>query len=86
MNNPDLSSCIEKLLPILGLFTPKKTIKKDENTEIFELASRLSELEGYIYCVQQFQDAFSRTKQDLQSSGLRSLQKYIHNITENEYI
>ena len=79
--NPEFITCIEELIPVFDLFTQTRIHKSDKNTEIFQLTMRLSELEGYIFCVQKLHKVCENLKHSFQSLGMKTLQAYVEDIT-----
>ncbi|MBN1699918.1 MAG: hypothetical protein JW881_20585 [Spirochaetales bacterium] len=86
LRNPSFVAVIMELLPMLDVFAGRKPVVQADkkNVELYSLTSRLSELEGYIFCVRKFHDTFTSLEHAFTSAGLAALQTYINDIVDDE--
>ncbi|MBN2444506.1 MAG: hypothetical protein JXJ04_24305 [Spirochaetales bacterium] len=82
--SPELVAVIEELIPVFDIFLQYRKSKRDENSQIFELAARLSELEGYIFCIRKFHEAFGKITRDFKSEGIKAFKAAIEQTTDDE--
>jgi len=73
LNVPNLTACFENLLPQLGEIAHLSGPQRQAQTPLQQVLWRLGELEMYVTCVSTLRDELGAAREQLHSSGLRSL-------------
>ncbi len=82
INNPELVSGLENLLPMLTEVSDVSPSKGIDDSQLLRTVKRLGELDLYVKCVQQLHSVLSSTKKIIKSKGLIKLQEKLNDIID----
>ncbi|KNY26065.1 MutS-related protein [Pseudobacteroides cellulosolvens] len=82
INNPELASELENLLPMLTELSDISPSKGIDDSQLLRAVKRLGELDLYVKCIQQLHSVLSSTKKKIKSKGLIKLQEMLKDIID----
>jgi DNA mismatch repair protein MutS len=84
LSSPALVTCFQNLLPQLGEISRLSGPQRQAQTPLQQVLWRLGELEMYVECIKQLQQALENTTEELRSKGLITLQRWVLDTSASE--
>lgn len=84
LRSPILVTCFQSLLPQLGEIARLSGPQRQAQTPLQQVLWRLGELEMYVECIKQLQQALINTAEELRSKGLLALQRWVQDTSASE--